>query len=495
MATLHVTTIDLTGDNIENCWFCHEVVSEGGQSRTRYLLEVPAEESGYVICADCTNVLPGSNPLETVKLYGDRDCPICWEERALVAVSCGHTFCESCIRKASVCPICRSQSLRGKRHIRVTRCGVARCLPHPTVSPTPPARPPGTTGSTNIFRVGELVWYRHTTTWRLGVVLSITTRPDTTAGHYATDSRYDFTLAPLGHAMIAQANVVEDCQSMRPFLTYLIPPLMNQLKDFTFDMVDWEVVITRCMEIPDVRSRARALQHYSIEASKLAARAINASYSTYGLSSEDATVDATLRTKTYEGVYLGAEMIRVGDPVRVNTTIASQAGLRSMTSSPTLVMLVKEIQLVETFQQQPCSTLYFRGDVYCTIRSTLTQPFPPGTVRAGTLGPAFVEELTTLNTIETDRSMRWSWVMVESQKLCCETDVQGRFYVTEKLMRIIAPERYEMWVENGRLGETPLSDRGKLLAGRHPERRPGRAAALGEAVSVQFRPPHGMTED
>ncbi|KAL2126570.1 hypothetical protein VTI74DRAFT_662 [Chaetomium olivicolor] len=491
MAAPHVTTFDLTDDDVENCWCCHEVIRGEKESRPRYLLE----EFGYVICGDCAITLAGSSPPKTVKLYGDEKCPICFEERPLVAGSCGHTLCESCFEsiKSPVCPTCRRRSLLRKQPIHVTRCGVVRSLPHQTA---PPARsPPGTTGPTNIFRVGELVWYRHIA-WRLGVVLYITAKPGTAVARCPTDSDYSFILAPLGLPTIAQANVVGDCQSMRPFLTLTLPPIRSQFKDKAFNTVDWQAVTARCAGVPDIDMRAQILRLINIEACKLGARAINASFSTFGLLSEGATVDGTVRIKSYEGVYLGSEMIRVGDPVRVETTIASQARLSSIAPSLTLVLLVNEIQVIETFQQQPCSTLYFRGDVYRTIRSSLDQPFPPGTVRAGRLGPAFVEELTTLNTIERDR-MQWSWVMVESQKFCSEKEVQGRFYVTEKLMRVIEPERYEMWVERGSLDEMSsyLNNRRESGAGRYAERWPGRAATLREAVSGQFRAPDGMTED
>jgi hypothetical protein len=303
-----------------------------------------------------------------------------------------------------------------------------------------------------------LVWYKfQEVTWRLGEVLSIEAR---VAVHCATDFDYNFTIAPLGHHRIKRENVVRDCQSMRPFLTMTPPPLRDLVK----------------MGIAH-KEKAEALRIVDIETSKIKARRINSSFSTFGVFSENTAADATVHIKTYEGVYLGAEMVRVGDPVRVNATTASQAGLSSVTASSTLVMLVAEIQVVETFQQHPSSSLYFRGDVYRTIRSSLAQSYPPGTVRAGSLGQAFVEELATLNTVEKDRSMRWDWVKVESQKVCNGKDVQGRFYVTEKLMSVIDPQTYEIWVGSGRLDEVPiyLNSWGERRVGWKPVRRLGTA--------------------
>ncbi|KAL2015779.1 hypothetical protein VTK56DRAFT_4852 [Thermocarpiscus australiensis] len=495
----HVITIDLTDDDVENCWCCHEVIRTREESRPRFLLV----EFGYVICEtceeavsslnslDCAEALSGlSQPPKTLKLYGVEDCPVCMkdvednediDEEQLIALSCGHTFCKRCLSRMARggnCPTCR-QPLETGWPIRITRCGVERSLPQQTALSAHP--PPGTTGLTNIFRVGELVWYEHDG-WRPGVILSIVGRAGTGAVARETDSHYNFILAPLGHAMIAQANVIKGCQSIQPFLARSTH-ISNELEGRTFDTVNWRALISRHMQDPDPNERARLLEKLSIEASVLGARTINNSYSTFGLISKGATTGATVCVKTYEGVYLGAEMVRVGDPIRVGGTISHRAGLSPMTPVATLVMLVNEIQVVETFQQHPCSTLYFKGDVYRTIRSNSAEPLPGDAVRAKTLGPAFVEELTTLNAIENDKSMRWSWVMVLSQELCPEQEVQGRFYVTEKLMRIIDPRRYKLWIERGGLDEasTYLSNRGNSGA----RRRPGRAATFGEAVSVR----------
>jgi hypothetical protein len=335
-----------------------------------------------------------------------------------------------------------------------------------------------------------LVWYEHDG-WRPGVILSIVGRAGTGTVARETDSHYNFILAPLGHAIIAQANVIKDCQSIQPFLARSTH-ISNELEGRTFDTVNWRALSSRHLQDPDHNERARLLEKLSIEASILAARTINDSYSTFGPISKGATTGATVCVKTYEGVYLGAEMVRVGDPVRVESTVSRRAGLSPMTPGVTLVMLVNEIQVVETFQQHPCSTLYFKGDVYRTLRSNSDQPFPRATVRAKTLGPAFVEELTMLNGIE-DASMRWSWVMVHSQKLCREQEVQGRFYVTQKLMGILDPRRHELWIKRGWPDDASMYLRNRGNSG--ARRRPGRAATFGEAVSVQFKTPDGIAED
>lgn len=390
----------------------------------------------------------------------------------------------------------------------------ARPPPQPTppavVSGPPPATtgpPPGTTSLTNVFRVGELVWYRHTA-WRLGVILSIAPKPGIAATPGAPDADYNFTLAPLGHALLAQGTLVKGPDSMRPFLTFSVPNAgLDELKDKTFETVDWQTLTYRYSQDPDPSKKAMNLQVIGLEASKMGARAINDCFSTFGLLGEGPTPNNDLHAQHYTGVYLGAEMIRVGDPIRVTPTAsADSTALDANAAVPTppdatLVMLIDQIVAVTPLSPAGPgpgpSGLQFRGSLYRTARSAAHAP-PGGAVAAENLGPAFAEELATRNAIDTDKAMRWWWVQATpGLHLRGEQDVQGRFYVTEKLMSIIDPERYRKWAENGQLEEAPayLNNRNHSGAGQFYGRRPGRAATLGQAVSVQFTAPVGMVEN
>ncbi|KAH6856438.1 transcription-silencing protein Clr2-domain-containing protein [Chaetomium sp. MPI-CAGE-AT-0009] len=369
-----------------------------------------------------------------------------------------------------------------------------------------PPPPPGTTSWTNVFRVGELVWYKHTA-WRLGVVIAITPKPGIPVRPGASDSSYHFTLAPLGHSLLEQASLIKDCQSMRPFLTFSVPNAgMEELKDKTFDTVNWQAMTGRLSQEPDPAKREINRQVLGLEASKLGARAINDAFSTFDLLAQGTTPDRTLHVQHYGGIYLGAEMVRIGDPVRViNTPSATTPG-----SGPTqpdlppdanLVMLITEIQvLTPTSPPGARATLQFKGDLYRTVRLSSAHPAPQGTVHPAaeaSLGAAFAEELATRNAIGKDKGARWSWVLVAPQVLRGEQDVQGRFYVTEKLMSVIDPARLQAWVQRGMLEEAPayLNNRGHSGGGQYVGRRAGRKATLGQAVGVEFRVPGGLVEN
>ncbi|KAL2200678.1 transcription-silencing protein Clr2-domain-containing protein [Corynascus similis CBS 632.67] len=389
----------------------------------------------------------------------------------------------------------------------------------PQQQPQPP--PPGTTGWTNVFRVGELVWYKHTA-WRLGVILAITPQPGTPIQPGAPDTSFHFTLAPLGHALLEQPNLIKDCQSMRPFLTFSVPHTgMDELRDKTFDMVNWQALAARFSQDPDPNKRETSRQMLGLEASKMGARAINDAFSTFDLLAQGTTADGAMLVQHYGGVYLGAEMVRVGDPIRVVATPGlgspSQQPQQQSPQHPDLppdanfVMLVTEIQVLtptSPTNNVRGATLQFKGNIYRAVCLSTALPPPPGTVpKSEPIGPAFAEELATRNAINkgggdnnTENSgngWSWSWMLVAAQVVRGEPDVQGRFYVTERLMGAIDPARWQEWVQRGRLEEAPayLNNRGHSGGGRFAGRRAGRAAMLGDAVGIEFRVPAGMVEN
>jgi hypothetical protein len=349
--------------------------------------------------------------------------------------------------------------------------------------------------------VGELVWYKHTA-WRLGVVLAITPKPVIPARRGAADSSYHFTLAPLGHALLEQASLVKDCQSMRPFLTFSVPNTsMDELKDKAFDTVNWQALTACLTQEPDPSKREIKRQVLGLEASKMGARAINDAFSTFDLLAQGVSPDGALHVQHYGGIYLGAEMVRVGDPVRVITAPAQP----DLPADANIVMRITEIQVL-TPTAPPGgarATLQFKGDLYRTARLSAAHPLPPpGTAVVPSpeaLGPAFAEELATRNAIDKDKAggVRWTWVLVAAGVLRAEQDVQGRFYVTEKLMSVIDPARLQAWVQRGLLEEAPayLNNRGHSGGGQYVGRRAGRKAMLGEAVGVEFRVPGGLVEN
>ncbi|KAL1842636.1 hypothetical protein VTJ49DRAFT_4684 [Mycothermus thermophilus] len=388
---------------------------------------------------------------------------------------------------------------------------------HPQHQQLQQSHPPleaGVISWTNVFRVGELVWYRHTA-WRLGVIMAIVPSAGNVAPTGGPDSSYLFQLAPLGHTLLEQTPLIKDSQSMRPFLTFSVPNVTSpELHDAQFANVDWRSLTERLSLEPDPARRENDRQLLGLDASKMGARAINDVFSTFHLLNQGTTQDGSLFIQTYAGVYLGAEMVCVGDPLRVTNPFQASSAPNSGSPEPTLVIHVAEIlvlspQLPNTGREP---ALRFKGNLYRIVRSPATQPPPQDAVpdqAVSSLGPAFAEELATRNTLEatrqqqsgtTDGPWRWFWILAASDVTLGEPEVLGRFYVTTRLMNILDPARYQQWVQaaaGAAIDEPPayLNARPHSGAGNFAGRRVNRAAAIGDAVSVRFQAPEGMLEE
>jgi hypothetical protein len=291
---------------------------------------------------------------------------------------------------------------------------------------------------------------------------------------------------------------------MRPFLTFSVPGIsMDELKGKSFTEIDWANFVSRCSQEADPTRRAMRMQMIGLEASKMAAKTINDSFSTFNkLSAEGVATTADGRNYAkYTGVYFGAEMVRVGDPVRVTTSapgpgssaaIDPALGGAPADAPPPGVMLVSEVGVTSN------GVLQFKGNVYRVVRAAL--PVAPNTmVPPETLGAAFLEEQAIRNQIEPEKGRAvWGWILVERDATRAEGEVHGRFYVTHKLMSIIDRERFEQSVQKGVVedAQTFLNNRQHSGLGTYiAVRRETRAATIGAAAPVTFKAPLGMVED
>jgi len=403
-------------------------------------------------------------------------------------------------------PVLPPAAARGTASANPPPAGSAPAKPPSAAPPSgqqtrnpPAAPPPGITSPSNVFRAGELVWFRQTA-WRLGLVLA--TRPKA-AGQARADNDYDFTLAPLGHALLQQQNVIKDANDMRPFLTFSVPnTTVEELQEKPFENIDWEEFAPRYANSPDQQTRSVKLQMVGLEASKIAARCINDSFSTFNRLGESFTADHMYKIQSFTGVYLGAEMVCISDPLRVTAPANPEAATDS--SQPTTaVMLVSEIQLItpawpgnDPSATAAATSLQFRGNIYRTVRAPI--PHPTSFVAPAALGPAFEHEIGGRNGIERDKKFAWGWMLIERDAVRSEAEVQGRFYVTHKLMSIIDLPRLKNAATRGVIEEAQayLNNRSHSgFCGRTIGLRPGRAASVGKAVATQFVVPLGLVED
>lgn len=309
----------------------------------------------------------------------------------------------------------------------------------------------------SIYRVGEMVWFgSQTGVWRLGVIAS----PHRSTGMPSTDT---WVVAPLGHAMLRQESCTKSAAEMKPFLAFSLPSIdVPQLQGMTFAEVDWPSFVQQY-----AGSDPHKRQVAGLEASKIAAKDASVSYSTFNRSADG-----------YGGVFLGPEMVRLGDGVRVRRYVGELDGSVD-------IMEVKRIADAPGGQH-----LTFFGDVWRLHVSPFEAPPPPASSQPA--GPVFVRQLETYNEVLRLQGGRVDWVLVEQGAERPEEDVHGRFYVTFDLL----PE-----MRDNVVADNPPEDGTALLNLRlrpgetfYLGRRESRKATFWDSLSIDFSLGRGMVE-
>lgn len=172
-------------------------------------------------------------------------------------------------------------------------------IPGAANSPAPSALadPPFLNKEPTMFRRGEMVWCQQVvgSGWRIGVIREI--RPEHTS---------PYVVIGLGHSSLNIPDSERGLLQLRPFLAFSVPAIsVPEIRDNDFDKVDWQGVLNNPQYSGEM---------IGLEASKLAALEIDGSWSTFNILKAGPKQPKNITM--YGGVFLGAEMIRLGDPIR-----------------------------------------------------------------------------------------------------------------------------------------------------------------------------------
>lgn len=168
--------------------------------------------------------------------------------------------------------------------------------PAPT-APTAPTDPPFLNKEPTMFRRGEMVWCQQVvgSGWRIGVIREI--RPEAAS---------PYVVIGLGHSSLDIPDYERGLLQLRPFLAFSVPAIAApEIRDNDFNKVNWQGVLS---------SPQYSGEMVGLEASKLAALEIDGSWSTFNRLKAGPKQPKNITM--YGGVFLGAEMIRLGDPIR-----------------------------------------------------------------------------------------------------------------------------------------------------------------------------------
>jgi len=327
---------------------------------------------------------------------------------------------------------------------------------------------------TFMYRPGEMVWFRRGQAWGLGVVLRRWASPT---------NEYHYTVQKLSYpGATSEAVVVKSpFAELRPWLAWSVPRFTNTgLNDLpnpqNYATADWDGIGRKRYGNGDLE----------IDASILAAKAIDATYTPFKLT-KVTTPEPGVQELAYDGVYLGAEKIWVGEPIRM--------AIGAVTDIMVVHSIVERRRTSPSTSQQP--SLYFLGDVYTLATVNHSNPAQP-TRASPASNPHLPQRLTEDLAYRNARSIPAKstasyWRLLSTQSRLDINDVKGRWYEASLLLPILQPNfadterkgdipEASLWV-NSR-GDAQNSNRSPNLPRlpKQNERKETRREAFGSAI-------------
>lgn len=320
-----------------------------------------------------------------------------------------------------------------------------------------------------ICRTGEVVWFFRpkTSAWGLGLVVRRWAAKDSSGGKA-------YLVQPLSHPLdSATPEVVTSDEHLKPWLAWSAPACtftyLQQNPQLRYDQVDWSLLL----------SGQYGQGIADVDASIMAAKAIDG---TYTLFERVKTVPIqTGEERHYNGIFLGAEKIWRGDPVRIRLG-ATGTDLMVMTD---IVERVTANPAQTQPPAQPTTQVLITGDIYSY--STLPVPDPskvpiPPSESNHNIPIRMREDMAWRNRtlVPQTRTLGW-WRLLTPASRIEMADIKGRWYETSLLFE----ESFIKAVKNGEGGNGIwMNARGDATsAGRITGlARPDRVVAFGDAL-------------
>jgi hypothetical protein len=301
-----------------------------------------------------------------------------------------------------------------------------------------------------MYRPGELVWFKRGQAWGLGAILR---------RWQPTPDQYHYTVQPLSHPHQHPPSVVKSSHTeLRPWLAWSVPgytndALNNMQEPPRYETLDWDGLLQKRYGNGDSE----------VDGSILAAKSIDSSYT---LLQPNKTVDADQNfTETYyEGLYLGAEKMWVGDPLRLHP------------GSGTDILVLHFI--VERRAKSPRAnvptSVYLVGDVYQLLQishSNPNLPTPASPSNNPQLPPRLTEDLTFRNarSIPTLYTVSY-WKLTMTNSRAELNDIKGRWYEASLILPILQQAVFEDSARKGEIREATLwmNSRGDCINSNRP---------------------------
>ncbi|KAG9247698.1 transcription-silencing protein Clr2-domain-containing protein [Calycina marina] len=315
-----------------------------------------------------------------------------------------------------------------------------------------------------LYRPGELVWFNKGNAWGLAVI----------GRRGLINDRARYLVQPLSHSIQHLPPQVKNKQEdIRPWLAWSVPSVtIPALQNLTFENVPWDRVV--CGEYGQGDPQ--------VDGSILAAKTIDSSYSLF-----DRVENAIIAPNEvqYSGMFLGAEKIWVGEPVRLN-----------IPGIDDIAVLIIDRIIERTSTSPPGSMVEFVGDVYKYVempnqyRSRAEWPTPQE------LPKRMVADIQFRNEVSDNAGKRiWhEWRLLEPAARRGLSDIKGRWYETSTLLPVLRGlDQYKEDLFQGLAPDSSIwmNSRGlsSMVGG---QRKKNRRDTLGASVPADFKVSRGL---
>lgn len=317
-----------------------------------------------------------------------------------------------------------------------------------------------------VCRTGEVVWFYRpkTSAWGLGLVVR------RWVGKDGTGSK-TYLVQPLSHPFDAPTpEAVTADEHLKPWLAWSAPQCtftyLQQHPQLRYDQVDWHALL----------SGQYGQGIADVDASILAAKAIDTTYTLF--ERLKTSPGPSWEERHYNGIYLGAEKIWRGDPVRIRI---GPGGLDLMV----VTAIVERVSTNGTPKAPPSSQVWLHGDIYSYATIPAPDPSNPPANPSDSNSNIPIrmrEDIAWRNRllIPLNQSLAY-WRLIQSNHRIEMADIKGRWYETSLLFE----ESFTKAVKNNEGGNGIwMNARGDATGiGRNPGvLRPERLAAFGTAL-------------
>ena len=288
-----------------------------------------------------------------------------------------------------------------------------------------------------MFRAGEIVWFNRGPAWGLGF---ITRRYAFQSPEHHLARRY--VIQPLSHPLThPQSTTLEGDDMLRPWLAWSVPPYtcakLNEMS-VTYEGADWHGIFQKRYGDGDAE----------VDGSIMAAKAVDDTFTLVQLLRKAIPQPGAEETH-WNGMYLGAEKLWLGDPVRLR--IGSGLDIMVITD------IVEKARPSYGGNPLP-KAVYVVGDIYTLATAQDKQSIPNNKH----LPPRLAEDLRFRNSYtESAKNNVSYWKLMSAQSRLDLGNIKGRWYEASLLLPLIQGPAF---AESARRGE--INDASLLMNGR-----------------------------